>query len=156
MAHSPRRGFTLIELTIVVAIIAVLAAIAIPMYGNMVTRSKESVVKGQLGSLRSALAVYYADNDGMYPSSLTAGLIPGGNYLQQLPLVFIPPVILQSNPGHDLNNVESVTAQTPCPPVIAENPSQIWAYDAADNPCEGRIYLQCTHFSVEGSPWTSY
>lgn len=49
------------------AIIGLLAAIALPKFGNMVDKAKEGALKGQLGTLRSALSVYYADNEGIYP-----------------------------------------------------------------------------------------
>src|SRR5947208_1400171 len=86
------QGFTLIELAIVVAIIGILAAIAIPQYANLVAKSQEGTAKGNLGTMRSALSVYYGDMDGTYPvdvgnlNSLTAS----SKYLQVIPLVALP------------------------------------------------------------------
>ena len=75
------KGFTLIELMIVVAIIGILAAIAIPKFADLVTKSKEAAVKGSLGSIRSALSIYYSDTEGIFPAtaSLTASLTDGGS-----------------------------------------------------------------------------
>lgn len=50
---SMQKGFTLIELMIVVAIIGILAAIAIPQYQNYVTKSQVTRVVGELGTLRT-------------------------------------------------------------------------------------------------------
>lgn len=50
-----QQGFTLIELMIVVAIIAILAAIAIPQYQNYVARSQMSRAMGELGALRTGV-----------------------------------------------------------------------------------------------------
>jgi prepilin-type N-terminal cleavage/methylation domain-containing protein len=61
------RGFTLIELMIVSAVLAILAMIALPKFGNLVDRSREAAMKGILGSLRSALTIYSADNEGLLP-----------------------------------------------------------------------------------------
>lgn len=55
-------GFTLIELLIVVAIIAILAAIAIPNFLNAQTRSKVARAKGEMRTLATALEAYYTDN----------------------------------------------------------------------------------------------
>ena len=65
MKPSDRGGFTLIELMIVVAIIGLLAAIALPKFANLVTKAREATIKGKLGSLRSALSLYYADTAGL-------------------------------------------------------------------------------------------
>src|SRR5437763_1491368 len=68
------RGFTLIELMIAVSVVGVLASIVLPKLADAVTRAKESSVKGQLGSLRSAVNLYYCDNEGIFPVELSQGL----------------------------------------------------------------------------------
>ncbi|MBI5574004.1 MAG: type II secretion system protein [Elusimicrobia bacterium] len=69
-----KKGFTLIELMIVVAIIGILAAIAIPKFADLIKKSKEGSTKGSLGALRSALTIYYGEQEGVYPVASTDGL----------------------------------------------------------------------------------
>lgn len=61
-----RKGFTLIELLIVIAIIAILAAIAIPNFLEAQTRSKVSRARGEMYHYGTALEAYYVDNN-VYP-----------------------------------------------------------------------------------------
>ena len=68
---NDKRGFTLIELMIVVAIIGILAAIAVPKFADLIRKSTEGASKGNLGSVRSALSIYYGDMEGQYPSSIS-------------------------------------------------------------------------------------
>lgn len=60
--RAPAAGFTLIELMIVVAIVAILAAIAVPIYSNYVTRSKLTEAQNNLSALRVAMEQYFQDN----------------------------------------------------------------------------------------------
>jgi prepilin-type N-terminal cleavage/methylation domain-containing protein len=61
--RTSEKGFTLIELMIVVAIIGILAAIAIPNFLNYQCKAQQSEAKANLGALRVAQEAYYAAND---------------------------------------------------------------------------------------------
>ena len=66
------RGFTLIELLIVVAIIAILAAIAVPNFLEAQVRAKVSRARTDQRSLATAIEAYYVDNN-IYPAHATGG-----------------------------------------------------------------------------------
>src|ERR1700757_428361 len=68
-----QQGFTLIELMIVVAIIGILAAIAIPAYQDYTVRSKVTELINAAGVCKTSVAEYYQTKGGMPPDITTSG-----------------------------------------------------------------------------------
>lgn len=81
-ARRRRRAFTLLELIIVITIIGILTAIAVPNYLQAPIRAKEAVLKTNLRTLREVIDQHHADKGG-YPSSLDE-LVEKG-YLRKVP-----------------------------------------------------------------------
>ena len=77
------RGFTLIELMIVMTIIGILASIAAPNYQRSVIKAREAVLLENLYQMRRAIDAYFVDK-AMYPNSLDD--LVGGKYLRAVPV----------------------------------------------------------------------
>jgi len=77
-----RRGFTLLELMIVITIIGILVGIAIPMYQSIILRSKETVLRANLHALRESIDQYTADKK-KAPQSL--GDLVDAGYFREIP-----------------------------------------------------------------------
>ncbi|HYL35562.1 MAG TPA: type II secretion system protein [Bryobacteraceae bacterium] len=82
-ACATRRGFTFVELMIVMAIIAVLMSVAIPIYTRSILRAKESVLKNNLFTMRTVIDEYTYDKQ-KAPQTLQ-DLVSDG-YLRQVPV----------------------------------------------------------------------
>jgi type II secretion system protein G len=81
--HACRRGFTLIEMLVVMAIIALLLTIAVPRYFGSLDKSKEVTLKENLQVLRVTLDKFYADK-GRYPDTLDQ--LVEEKYLRSVPI----------------------------------------------------------------------
>lgn len=163
-----RSGFTLVELMIAISIIGILASIAIPKFADMVRRTQEGQTKGNLGAIRSAMSVFYADNEGQYPQLVESlsFLTVNGKYLTAIPSHSMPPY-------HPSSTQSSASWECGPPyPCINFGMSNELAMDAAgsmlgytlawfidDDPQDanfGSVLLDCGHTDSKGSLWTSY
>ena len=79
------RGFTLIELMVVLTVVALLLSVAVPRYFNSVERSKEAALKQNLSVMRDAIDKYYGDT-GNYPNALDDLVLHKGKGLPHLDL----------------------------------------------------------------------
>jgi prepilin-type N-terminal cleavage/methylation domain-containing protein len=70
MKRTTNRGFTLVEILIVVVIMAVLAATIIPQFSDSTKDAKESTGKHNLAGMRAQLQIYRVQHDGEYPTTL--------------------------------------------------------------------------------------
>jgi general secretion pathway protein G len=77
------KGFTLIEILIVVTLIGILVAILVPQYKYSVLRAKEAVLKENLFQVRDAINKYFFDKK-KYPAALED--LVSGRYLREIPL----------------------------------------------------------------------
>lgn len=76
------RGFTLIELIVVMAIVALLASIVAPRYFNSLQKSRETALRTSLNVMRDAIDQYAADK-GHYPDSLET--LATARYIREVP-----------------------------------------------------------------------
>lgn len=79
---KPSSGFTLIELLVVLAIVGLLVSLAVPRYFGMVDKSRETVLRHDLATIREALDKYYEDT-GKYPDAMDD--LVSKKYLRKVP-----------------------------------------------------------------------
>lgn len=155
-----RKGFTLIELMIVVAIIGILAAIAIPKFADLINKSKEGATKGALSSVRSALQVYYGDNEGWFPADDLSVLTLNGKYINAIPVAKLPTT------GHADANVVTTYSTATAAGVYTVTAGSTTTWDSggwgyANDPTAtaiwGSFMANCTHKDIKGlDAWTTF
>jgi len=112
-----QQGFTLIELMIVVAIVAILAAIALPFYADFTFRSKMSEVAAALDACKVSVQDYH-EAEGTYPASAAAAgcntsatqYVEGGGIA--FTSVTATSVTMQANGDNDVDNCNLILAGT--------------------------------------------
>lgn len=141
MRRRRSPAFTLIELMMVVAILSIIASMAIPKFGNMVIKARESSVKGSLGALRSAVSIYYSDNEGIFPpiGGLDLAMTSGGHYMHAIPQCKIPA------PG-DHAGTSGITDFAGAYTDVGD-----WMYFASS----GAVTVNCTHPDSLGRVWNT-
>lgn len=127
---------------IVVAVLSVVALMAVPKFRDMTTRAKESSARSRLAAVRSALSIYYSDNQ-LYPAQLAA-LEQNSKYIKELPKLVIPKI--DANPGHDLTGESSV---------LDDGVGGAWFYYST-SAAHSATFVNCVHADSRGRLWTEY
>jgi prepilin-type N-terminal cleavage/methylation domain-containing protein len=143
------HGFTLIELMIVVAIIGILAALALPKFAQLVEKSREAATKGNMNSVRSAVSIYYGDNEGIYPTYLECG----SGYLFSRFMDKVPPVkATHAGVGNGTAESPSGTDVLYTNDEVCATKSSGWRY----NSNTGRVFVNSSATDSKEMPYSTY
>lgn len=130
-----RKGFTWWELLVLLLITAVFTGITIPKFQDLIVRSKEAGTKAGLASLRSALQVYFNENNA-YPVDNLESLVKEQKYIPEIPLTQLPKT------GHQDSNTV-YTSQD-----ISDTGGWLYYNDKTSPAKWGTILINCSHHSV--------
>lgn len=137
-----KKGFTAVEVMITVVVFALLVGFTVPKFVSLVHKAREGSTKHQLVRLRSAVAAYYGENQGVYPTDDLSSLVP--KYIEAIPQANVP--------GYAPSNKVSAGAYE-----AAFTKTGGWAYvnDPAD-PRFGDVFVNTDKEDSYGKAWHTH
>jgi len=139
MNNRIRKGFTLVEILIVVVILGILAAIVVPQFTNATQDAQAGNLKAQLKSLQNQIELFNARNNGSYPDFATDGWgsttvatsLIGGNYIKTAPQT-------PAFPGADKTSITTVSGAARGADGFA------WAWNTDDRTLYASYFIEAT------------
>lgn len=132
------------EVIIAVLIILLVTLVFYPRFLDVLRKSNEATTRANLTALRSAIAVYYGDNEGVFPSENIVQELIGedGKYIKYIPEVYCPPY---TNPTNEITTKPTGN-------------SGKWAYQVEDSKDRqaGEIWIDCDKEDSKGVVWNTY
>ncbi len=134
------------ELMIVVAIIGLLAAVAIPKYGDLLEKANLGATLGNLAAIRSGVSIYYGSNMA-YPDTIDPQVQTKMAETISTVLPFVKAKYPAANPPY--GNSVTIGALTGA---IPSTMGSGWFYCSAD----GTVFVNSTAIDIKGNPYTIY
>lgn len=133
-------GFTLIELVIIIVVLGILAAVAIPKYQDLSGQAKESAARASLGAIRSGVAIYYAN------TAVTTGTASWPTVSQVETYGTVLATAIPKNP-YQTNAPDSVVTGVTRGTIVGTRGG--WAY----KPSTGELWLNTNTSGVSENTW---
>ncbi len=144
METKNKKKVNVIEIVVAILIILLLTLVFYPKFLDVIRKSNEATTRANLTALRSAIAVYYGDNEGMFPSENIVEELTGGDgkYIKYIPEVYCPPYTKPTN---------AITTKP-------TGNSGKWAYQVEDSVDRqaGEIWIDCDQKDSKGVVWNTY
>jgi Tfp pilus assembly protein PilE len=138
------KKISFVEIIVAISIILLVTLIVYPKFLDIIRKSNEATTRANLTALRSAIAIYYGDNEGKFPTEKIAEELVSedGKYIKLIPEVYCPPY-------HNITN-EITTSPT--------GDSGKWAYQVEDSEDRqaGELWIDCDQKDSNGVVWSTY
>jgi len=131
--HRSQKGFTLVELLIVVIILGILAAVVIPQFNSAASESKEAALASNLATVRQAIEMYKVQHNDTFPTSLVAQLTAGTDIDGGTGTAYGPYLrnAFPKNPVHTGTGASDAILVVTSGPSSATN-AEGWVYNSSD------------------------
>ena len=148
-------GFTWIEIVVLVALLGIVSALAVPRIQLMLERGREAATRRNIAAIKSAISIYYGDHEGVWPDTLDVhDRTPGygfGNYLDQMPPVRVTHMDDPSkSPAGNQVTYKRFTEEPDLSRPLAYGKG--WRYEKAT----GRVWVNSSYTDTRGVSYTTY